>query len=783
MNAPSCLKIPTPDGSGQATHPDVLYVPAGFLGYRYWMACTPYPFAADRLENPIVRVSQDGIRWQVFPGAPDPLVGPPSEATWHHADTDLVLHDDVLYVFYISTNREAAETTFSYVSTRDGLSWTAPHCIYEGAWGVSPAVLVDSEQRWHIWYVERDALARAQKSSLFQRTGSSARSLGAPALCALRVPNHVVWHIDVAQVDGHFEALISAFPLGTEPSRCHLFHAVSDDGLRFELSSDRPLLRPSWLGWDNRMIYRSTFVGRDGRYQIWYSAASWGMRCGIGLLRGSLDNLQPVVCGNAGHGVPLLRRLLEDLVGVTKYAIYRALSPTAYARLLSARNLVRDVTTRKLPRTSAADDPGDSGILRHVVVLMSWTVVAQVVSVVSMLILPRLFQPEQFGVFSVFSGVVVMLGIVAAVRYEFAIGLPSSDTDGAALFTLCVMLTAATSLVWLTVFLGLPAGNWLFLKFPELRPWWAWVALGVGCVGWYNAASYLALRAGRFDTVGKSKTAIAVSTAAGQILAAGFIGRSDGSLIVPYLLGQLCGVALILHALPGRHVLNTKTTALVAMSRRYARFPKFVAFGSLMDGVAALLPVAVISAAFSPAEAGIYALAERTLKMPVTLIGSSVLQVFYKRLADLRNDRNAVRDLLLRTWVRLALAAALPCVVIAFWGEALFAGLFGSAWQESGRVSEILVVAVSLYFVSYPTSNILVVNERVKSFVGWQAAQLLVVASVLFIGLHAGHQSLQMTVALLVCGQVGVYILWMVLQWAVVATPHGGRQFAATRRG
>ena len=58
------------------------------------------------------------------------------------------------------------------------------------------------------------------------------------------------------------------------------------------------------------------------------------------------------------------------------------------------------------------------GFFRHVVVLMSWTVVAQFVSVTSMLILPRFFLPQQFGVFAVFSGVVVMLGIVAAARYE-----------------------------------------------------------------------------------------------------------------------------------------------------------------------------------------------------------------------------------------------------------------------------------------------------------------------------------------------------------------------------
>lgn len=341
VNAPSDVVVPTPDGSGQAVHPDVIHVAGGHLGFPYWMACTPYPFGADRHENPIVRVSHDGIVWQPFPGAPDPLVAAPVDASWHHADTDLVLHDDMLHVFYISTKCEGAKTTFSVITSANGAHWSEPRVVYRAPWGVSPALLVGGGQ-WSMWYIYLDMFAVSQGSVLWRRTGASPFEFGEPIECDLNVPGHVVWHIDVIRADAGFESLVTAFPRGTDMSRSRLFHATSTDGLRWLLSAPMPLLGPSLTGWDNRMIYRSSFVKRDdGSYSIWYSAASWGMRCGIGFVEGPLEQLRAPHGSCGGVRVSALRRLGEDLLGLAKYILSRLLPQRAFHCLLAMNRQVR----------------------------------------------------------------------------------------------------------------------------------------------------------------------------------------------------------------------------------------------------------------------------------------------------------------------------------------------------------------------------------------------------------------------------------------------------------
>lgn len=320
------MEIPMPVGQDQCVHPDVVHAPVPFLGFPFWMACTPYAFGDDRLENPVVRVSHDGLRWRPFPGAPDPLVPAPADPEVHHADTDLVLWRDALYLFYITTHRSTGFTAFSLLTSRDGVRWDGPQVLFQGPWGVSPAVIAGGEdgRPWRMWYIWRDAAAHAQVSQLLLREAAEPGAWGEPLACGLEVPGHVPWHLDVIQVEEGYEAVIAAFPLGTDQGRCRLFHATSQDGRTFRLSSPRPILAPSRLGWDNRAIYRSTFLKLPGGdYRLWYSAMSWGKRWGIGCLEGRLEDMHARRGAAPAQAPSLARKLTEDLEGYLRYQARR----------------------------------------------------------------------------------------------------------------------------------------------------------------------------------------------------------------------------------------------------------------------------------------------------------------------------------------------------------------------------------------------------------------------------------------------------------------------------
>jgi hypothetical protein len=335
MNTAAPLGIPSAD---DCLHPDVLYLPEGFAGYHYWMVFTPYLGGNERLENPSLRASNDGLTWVKPPGVPDPLVPPPEDPDTHNADPDTVFWDGRLYVIYMSTCRGPRNTVFRAVSSEDAVQWTEPIVIYEGTWGVSPTCVVDGDL-WHLWFIRSEMQPSGRcvgRPELMHLHGPDLTLLGDQYVCQLDVPGHVLWHIDVQRVKYGYEALIAAYPDGTDHSRTRLFHAASRDGLSFVLSHNRAVLKPSAFGWDNKNIYRSSFLREpDGTYRIWYSAASWGGRHGIGYVQGPLDALRESPSAALAPLPALYVRLCDDVKGRVRYAVIRHLPPSVLGPLAS----------------------------------------------------------------------------------------------------------------------------------------------------------------------------------------------------------------------------------------------------------------------------------------------------------------------------------------------------------------------------------------------------------------------------------------------------------------
>src|SRR4051812_40067791 len=89
--------------------------------------------------------------------------------------------------------------------------------------------------------------------------------------------------------------------------------------------------------------------------------------------------------------------------------------------------------------------------LSHVLTLLSWVTVSQAVSFGMMLVLARLYSPAQFGLFALFTNASVMLGVVAALRYEYAIVLPSDSGEADSIVWLALATAGGISVLTLIV--------------------------------------------------------------------------------------------------------------------------------------------------------------------------------------------------------------------------------------------------------------------------------------------------------------------------------------------
>ena len=88
-----------------------------------------------------------------------------------------------------------------------------------------------------------------------------------------------------------------------------------------------------------------------------------------------------------------------------------------------------------------------NSFFKNVAILVSGASLGQVIIVLSSPIITRLYSPEDFGIFALFSAVLGIVAVVGALRYELAIPLPESENKSKFIVILCFLLMFFLALI------------------------------------------------------------------------------------------------------------------------------------------------------------------------------------------------------------------------------------------------------------------------------------------------------------------------------------------------
>jgi len=85
--------------------------------------------------------------------------------------------------------------------------------------------------------------------------------------------------------------------------------------------------------------------------------------------------------------------------------------------------------------------------LTQIITLISGTLFAQIISLISIPILTRIYTPDEFGLYSIFFAVTSVIGMVSSLSYEQAIVLPKSQRSADAILLLSIIITSIVTLL------------------------------------------------------------------------------------------------------------------------------------------------------------------------------------------------------------------------------------------------------------------------------------------------------------------------------------------------
>jgi O-antigen/teichoic acid export membrane protein len=391
---------------------------------------------------------------------------------------------------------------------------------------------------------------------------------------------------------------------------------------------------------------------------------------------------------------------------------------------------------------------------------MTGTTIAQAIPIAISPILTRLYTPEDFGMFALYMSVASVISVVATGRYELAIMLPKKDEDAINIVALSILISFFVSFMALLIVFSFNAQITSLLGNPEISSWLYFIPLSVFLTGVYQSFNYWSNRKKEYKRLATSRVIQSGATATTN-LGMGFGGFGSSGLILGGVLGQ--GVAT---AFLGRLVIKEdikvfqkiKKLKIFALGKRYKKLPIFNLPNALIDSFRLSGIMILIAKFFTTATLGQFSLAWKMVQIPMSLIGASLSQVFFQKVASAKkSDLNS----LIKRYLTKALLVSTPIfLIIYFFATDIFIVVFGENWKLAGEVASIMSPWLLLNFLTTPMANIFIILNRQEIVLIVSIFYMLVPISILLV--QRGGEFLY-SIKLITISMILILLLYMVL--------------------
>lgn len=378
--------------------------------------------------------------------------------------------------------------------------------------------------------------------------------------------------------------------------------------------------------------------------------------------------------------------------------------------------------------------------VRNVLIMVTGTASAQAVHLLLSPFITRLYGPEAFGLMGLFVAIIGVFTPIAALTYSNAIVLPESDEDAKKLVKLSINISLFFGVLMGLVLLFLHSSIVKVLKIEEIGPYLYLLPVVILFAALSQTAEQWLIRTKQFSVNAKVAFVQSILYQGGKVGIGLFFPLASVLIVLSAAAEGLKALLLIGFSRKSNYQspLHTSKSSYTVwgIARRYNDFPKYRAPQSFINAVSQSLPVILLASFFGPASAGFYAIGRTVLSMPVQLIGKSVGDVFYPRIAEADKRGENISALINKATSSLALLGILPFGAVIVLGPWLFAFVFGEEWITAGEYARWIAFWAFSSFIARPSIVSLPVLSAQKFHLVYTIIMLLVWSASLAIGFY-----------------------------------------------
>ncbi|MCK5760112.1 MAG: oligosaccharide flippase family protein, partial [Candidatus Delongbacteria bacterium] len=182
------------------------------------------------------------------------------------------------------------------------------------------------------------------------------------------------------------------------------------------------------------------------------------------------------------------------------------------------------------------------------------------------------------------------------------------------------------------------------------------------------------------------------------------------------------------------NISELKLSSLKAQLIKYKKFPKFFLFSELTNYFSSNIPVLFLTNLFNSTAAGLYSIPHKFINVPMSMLGTSVSQVYYRKATLLKEDRDQLGVVTFDIYKKMILLGIFPLSIVAAYGDIIFNFILGDKWGVAGLYASMLSPWMLLVFATSPISIIFAVLEMQKESLKLNVVLLIIRLTAFLIG-------------------------------------------------
>ncbi|MBM4863205.1 oligosaccharide flippase family protein [Vibrio parahaemolyticus] len=329
--------------------------------------------------------------------------------------------------------------------------------------------------------------------------------------------------------------------------------------------------------------------------------------------------------------------------------------------------------------------------VKNILFVISGTAGAQAIGLVFSPLITRLYGPEAFGNFGVFLTLVSIFVPMATLSFNYAISLPKDNNKSLHLAIYTILLSGIiSSMLLLSIFLlGHELSDLIGIDKDILFI----LPMTVFFSSLVSIFQQVKMRREEFSLIAKTNFTYSLFN--------NLIKLGLGLIIpTPLMLVLSMNVSLLIHATLIKCKLPRYNKEVfrgnLHLISRYSDFAIYRTPQILINIFSQSMPVLFLSSYFGAVSVGYFTLSKMVLSIPISLVGKSVHDVMFPKMAEVRNSGRKIGNLVLKTTIILCVIGFLPFLAISLFSNYVFGFVFGAEWYDAGYYASWM--SVWLYF-------------------------------------------------------------------------------------